>query len=507
MSGYIPDLFSTPRGQLITTAVVSGAAVATLIFGFQALEREERLSALKNSIPSISDEKHHTTKLNSFGASNETVEDKEDARNLALAQRAQAGDFDEELILEQLARNQVFLTPEGLDKLRSSFVVVVGCGGVGSHCTASLARSGVSKIRLIDFDQVTLSSLNRHAVATLADVGTSKVHCLQRRLMAITPWTQFDLRQQKFDGDVAAELLGPFKDGQKPDFIVDAIDNIETKVALLKYCYDNKLPVISSMGAGCKSDPTKIIIGDIGNSTDDGLSRATRKRLKLLGITKGIPVVYSTEQSGEGKAELLPLDQAEFEKGSVGDLGVMPNFRVRILPVLGTMPAIFGMTTANHVILSITGYPVDYAPAKGRDKMYDSIVNYVQSSEEKLARLFEPDMIGLRSPITAGDVAFLAEELYQARSVITGIPTRLMLIRWRRPETINVSVVGEGGEVQKCSTIRLRDLVCMTKDEAARHEKQIFKAGVKLEDLYDKETIARVEKKMAQAAEYEKFRW
>lgn len=185
---------------------------------------------------------------------------------------------------------------------------------------ASLARSGVSKMRLIDFDQVTLSSLNRHAVATLADVGISKVQCLQRRLMAITPWVQFDLRQQKFDGDVAAEVLGPWKDGQKPDFVVDAIDNIETKVALLKYCHDNNVPVISSMGAGCKGDPTKIIIGDIGNSTDDGLSRATRRRLKLLGVTKGIPVVYSTEQSGEGKAELLPLDQAEFEKGSVGDL-------------------------------------------------------------------------------------------------------------------------------------------------------------------------------------------
>lgn len=362
-------------------------------------------------------------------------------------------------------------------------------------------------MRLIDFDQVTLSSLNRHSVATLADVGTSKVHCLQRRLVAITPWAQFDLRQQKFDGDVAAQLLGPWKDGQKPDFIVDAIDNIDTKVALLKYCYDNKLPVISSMGAGCKGDPTKIMIGDIGNSTDDRLSRATRRRLKLLGVTKGIPAVFSTEKSGDGKAELLPLDPTELEKGSVGDLGVMANFRVRILPVLGTMPAIFGMTVANHVILSITGYPVDYAQAKGRDKMYDQIINYVQSSEEKLARQWMPDIIGLRSPITVGDVAFLADELYNGRSAITGIPTRLMLIRWRRPETANVSVIGEGREVQKCSTIRLRDLVCMTKDEAARHEQKILKERIELEELYDKETIAKVEKKMAEAAENEKHRW
>ncbi|EHK19898.1 uncharacterized protein TRIVIDRAFT_224552 [Trichoderma virens Gv29-8] len=96
------------------------------------------------------------------------------------------------------------------------------------------------------------------------------------------------------------------------------------------------------MGAGCKGDPTRIVFGDIGTSKDDGLSRDTRRRLKLLGITSGILIVYSTEQSGEGKAELLPLPEEEFQKGSVGDLGVMANFRVRILPVLGTMPAIFG---------------------------------------------------------------------------------------------------------------------------------------------------------------------
>jgi tRNA A37 threonylcarbamoyladenosine dehydratase len=281
--------------------------------------------------------------------------DKEDARNALLAQRALAGDFDNELILEQLARNRVFLTDGGLDKLRSTFVVIVGCGGVGSHCASALARSGVGRLRLIDFDQVTLSSLNRHAVATLSDVGLSKVQCLRRRLVAITPWVGFDLCLEKFDGQSAARLLGSWEDGQKPDFVVDAIDNIDSKVELLKYCHDNKIPVISSMGAGCKSDPTRIVVGDIGTSTDDGLSRATRRRLKLKGVTSGIPVVYSTEKEGDGKAKLLPLPEEEFQKGNVGDLGVMKDFRVRILPVLGTMPAVFGYTVANHVICSISG--------------------------------------------------------------------------------------------------------------------------------------------------------
>ncbi|KHO01377.1 Molybdenum cofactor biosynthesis, MoeB [Metarhizium album ARSEF 1941] len=504
MASLIKDAITSPRFHLFATAVLSGATVA-LILGYQGLERERRLSELKRSIPSPGDGGHHTSKLNNFGASPGSTPDKEDARNQALSRRALAGDFDEELILEQLARNRVFLTTEGLAKLRDSFVIVVGCGGVGSHCAASLARSGVSKIRLIDFDQVTLSSLNRHAVATLADVGIPKVQCLRRRLIGIAPWVKFDLQQEKFDGSVASRMLGAWEDGRRPDFIVDAIDNIDTKVELLKHCHDHNLPVISVMGAGCKSDPTRIVIGDIGASRDDGLSRVTRRRLKLLGITSGIPVVYSTEQSGEGKAELLPLPEEEFEKG-VGDLGVMPNFRVRILPVLGTMPAIFGLTAANHVILSITGYPLNYVPAKGREKMYEGMMTYVQGSEDRLARILGLDTVGLKTPLTSGDVAFLAEELYHGRSAVSGISTKLALIRWQRPQHTNMTVIGEGKDMQKCSTVRLRDLVCMTKEEASRHEKEVFKAGKALDQVYEKDTIERIEAKLAAAAKYEPCR-
>lgn len=251
----------------------------------------------------------------------------------------------------------MFLTPDGLDRLRAAFVVVVGCGGVGSHAAAALARSGVSTLRLVDFDQVTLSSLNRHAVATLADVGLPKVQCLQRRLAQVTPWVRFDLRAEKFDAGSAEALLSGWEGAgeRKPEFVVDAIDNIDTKVALLKYCHEHGIPVISAMGAGCKSDPTRICVGDISATTDDPLSRATRRKLKLQGVTHGIPAVYSTEKAAEGKAQLLPLSDEEFKKGTVGDLAPAADFRVRILPVLGTMPAIFGMTVANHVILQITG--------------------------------------------------------------------------------------------------------------------------------------------------------
>ncbi|KAI2611837.1 ubiquitin-protein ligase molybdopterin-converting factor [Hypoxylon sp. NC1633] len=509
MSSFLERASSNSKVQLTATAIATAVVVAGTILGFQRLQREERLHRLKDSIPSPIDEGEALRRLNSFGGASKT--DKEDLRNELLARRAQAGDYDDELILEQLARNRVFLTPEGLDKLRNSFVIVVGCGGVGSHCTAALARSGVSKIRLIDFDQVTLSSLNRHAVATLADVGSPKVHCLQRRLLAITPWVNFDLRQEKFWDQAADELLAPWKEsGQKPDYIVDAIDNIDTKVALLKYCHDHNLPVISSMGAGCKSDPTRILVGDIATGTDDRLSRSTRRRLKLLGITKGIPTVYSTEQTGEGKAELLPLPEDEFQKGKVGDLGVLPDFRVRILPVLGTMPAVFGYTVANHVILSIAGYPQDYVPAKGREKMYEGLLAAVQGGEERVLRHMTSGdaniTLGLKIPITTGDVAFLVEEIFKGRSAISGLATRLTLVRWRKPKSTILIKIGEGSNEQKSSNLKLHELVCMTKEEAVRHDKEVLRGDKKPEEIYDSATVDKVETLLKDTTKYEKYR-
>lgn len=407
-----------------------------------------------------------------------------------------------DLILEQLARNRVFLTDDGLGKLRDAFVIVVGCGGVGSHATAALARSGVSKLRLIDFDQVTLSSLNRHAVATLADVGTPKVHCIRRRLEQITPWTHFDCRNELFGEASAPAQLAPL-DGQAPTFVIDAIDNIDSKVALLHYCSKNKIPVISSMGAGCKSDPTRIFVGDISTSTDDPLSKSTRRKLRALGVKDGIPVIYSTERPGPGKAQLLPLAEEEFAKGSVGELGVLPDFRVRILPVLGTMPAIFGMAVANHVILEITGYPHDYLPSKARDKMYDGILGALQGTEERVARSFGLDAQGLKIPITQDDVGYLVEEVYHGRSVISGLTTRLCLVRWKKPGQDFIDRRTPG---QKNSLLQMKDLVLMTKEEAAKHEKEVLKGDKKVEEVYDQSVVESVQRSMDDEERFERFR-
>lgn len=418
-----------------------------------------------------------------------------------------------DLILEQLARNRVFLGDEGLAKLRSSFVVVVGCGGVGSHAAASLARSGVSKIRLIDFDQVTLSSLNRHALATLADVGTPKVHCIRRRLEQIAPWVSFDCRNELYGKAASEDVLGPWsltQDGQgrRPDFVLDCIDNITSKVELLHYCHSNSLPVISSMGAGCKSDPTRVVVGDISLSTDDPLSRSTRRRLKLLGVSSGVAAVFSTEKPGPGKATLLPLPEDEFTKGQVGELGVLPDFRARILPVLGTMPAVFGYTVANHVICTITGYPLDYnMGAKGREKLYDTILATLLSLYERMIRqVTGQDTVGLRVPLSKDDIAFVVEEVYRGKSPISGLSNRLALIPWQTPAhgwNMDLSLEKEG---QKTVRMDINDMVCMTKEEALHHEKEVLKGGKKVEEVYDEAVLQRVNLRRREAKEYDQYR-
>ena len=396
----------------------------------------------------------------------------------------------------------MFLTDDGFKKLRASFVIVVGCGGVGSHATSALARSGVSKIRLIDFDQVTLSSLNRHAVATLADVGTPKVLCLEKRLHQVAPWVTFDCRNELFSKAVAGRQLASWE-GQKPDYIIDAIDNIESKVALLAYCYNHSLPVISAMGAGCKSDPTRIFIGDISASTEDPLSRSTRRLLRAEGVSTGIPVVYSTEKPGPGKAQLLPLPEEEFAKGNVNELGVLPDFRVRILPVLGTMPAVFGYAVANHIILEVASYPHEYGPGKAREKMYDSILGNLQGLEERLAIARGEDVIGLKIPVNKEDVAYLVEEVFRGRSIISGLTTRLALVRWQAPKqnSVDRSITG-----QIVSRLKLSDLVCVTKEEAMMHEREILKGKGNPREIYEEHVLRTVEERASEEAIYARYR-
>ena len=245
-------------------------------------------------------------------------------------------------------------------------------------------------------------------------------------------------------------------------------------------------------------------MGDISASVEDPLSRATRRRLRAVGVSEGIPVVYSTEKPGPGKAQLLPLPEEEFLKGQTNELSVLPDFRARILPVLGTMPAVFGYTVANFVILEVTEYPHESGAGKGREKMYDNILANLQGLEERLVRHEGADSLGLKIPVTKDDVGYLIEEVYRGKSVISSLPTRLALVRWRVPKSgFKMEETREG---QKNVKLSLIDLVCMTKDEAATHEKEVLKGGRAPEEIYGTDVLQLVKRRREEERHYQQYR-
>lgn len=208
--------------------------------------------------------------------------------------------YDDSLIREQLARNFAFLGDDAMKNLKDAFVIVVGLGGVGSHTALSLIRSGVGHVRLIDFDQVSLSSLNRHAVATLDDVGRPKVVVCQEHFKAIAPWVHIQAWVEIFNESDAARLFSPFRVPGKtfgsssgkeipPTYVVDCIDNLNTKVGLLAYCHNDGIKIFSSMGASAKCDPTRICIGDLTATEEDPLAKSVRRRLRERGIPQVPP--------------------------------------------------------------------------------------------------------------------------------------------------------------------------------------------------------------------------
>jgi len=168
-----------------------------------------------------------------------------------------------------------------------------------------LVRSGVGKIRLIDFDQVTLSSLNRHAVANMEDVGSSKAEVMRRRLLQIVPWCQIEAVTHMFKAVDASALLGG-----SPDYVLDCIDDVSTKAELIAYCVQNNLPVLTAMGAGGKSDPTRIRISPLSDCVNDPLASKIKWKLrKKHGVSAdSVMCVFSVEKP---RCDLLPLDEEQ----------------------------------------------------------------------------------------------------------------------------------------------------------------------------------------------------
>lgn len=365
----------------------------------------------------------------------------------------------DEIVSEQLTRNIQFFGLEFQQKVTASYVVIIGLGGVGSHAASMLLRSGVGRLLLVDFDQVSLSSLNRHAVATREDVGIPKAQCLKKHFSAIFPECQIDARVLLYDASSEEDILSGH-----PDFVLDCIDNIDTKVALLAACVRRGLKVLSATGAGARADPTRIRVADLRESTNDPLSRSVRHRLrKDYGIEGGIPVVFSLEKP---KVKLLPFKGSNGEEENPSDYQIVPGFRVRIIPVLGTIPAIFGQIMASYVVTQLAGFQVHTEPVVNLDTDHYHILHQRLIEHEEL--LYGTAM---QVQVDVAEVMYIVKDLWRGRSareqsiehVGRGMwrsVNELMLVRWdqRKPASVSNLILLKFKEADEHESRTLDDI-------------------------------------------------
>lgn len=177
--------------------------------------------------------------------------------------------------------------------LASKHVFIFGLGGVGGYSAEALIRAGIGEITLIDFDEVSISNINRQLIAFNSTVGKKKTELFKTRLLDINPELKINIFDQFYDESLNDKIFA-----QKPDFVIDAIDTQRAKIALLTYCYNNNIPVFSSMGAGNRIDPTKLFIADISENkkTNCSFIKNLIHNLKKNGIETGITCVFSSEK-------------------------------------------------------------------------------------------------------------------------------------------------------------------------------------------------------------------
>jgi tRNA A37 threonylcarbamoyladenosine dehydratase len=237
-------------------------------------------------------------------------------------------------------RPRELLGEAGFAALRAARVVVVGLGGVGSHAVSALVRAGVGRLLLVDFDVLTWSSMGRVAMAQPEDVGQPKAAVLARRARAFVPEIEIEASTLFFHEDSAAELL----DAGPVDLLIDAIDSVNPKVALLREGHRRGLTTLSSMGAAGRTDPAAVRIDDISETRRCPLARVIRRRLRRFGVERGVRCVYSLEEP----VKPLPPDEAEpaYARGRARNR----------LPNLAVMPGIFGYALASEAITSLAGY-------------------------------------------------------------------------------------------------------------------------------------------------------
>ena len=230
---------------------------------------------------------------------------------------------------EWLERTSLLLGDEKLKKLQNANVLVVGLGGVGAYAAEMIARSGVGRMTIADADTVSPTNINRQLIALHSTIGKEKSELMADRLRDINPEIELVVVNRFIKDDETDALL----DSDKFDYVVDAIDTLSPKLALIKGCLDRNIPLVSSMGAGAKTDPTKMEICDIAKTHHCPLAHMLRKRLHKIGIRSGFRAVFSPEPVREGA---MILCEEQNKKSNTGTISYIP--------------ALFGIGCASVVI-------------------------------------------------------------------------------------------------------------------------------------------------------------
>lgn len=222
---------------------------------------------------------------------------------------------------------------KGLERLKNAAVLIVGVGGVGAYAAEMLVRAGIGKMVIADSDTVSESNINRQLVALHSTIGRAKTEVLSERLYDINPKLDLRVVNEYIKDEKTDQIL----DSDHFDYVVDAIDTLSPKLALIKGCMDRGIPIVSSMGAGAKTDPTKMEICDISKTHHCPLAHMLRKRLHKIGIRKGFKAVFSAEPPKEGA---MILCEERNKKSNVGTVSYLP--------------ALFGIGCASVVIRDLT---------------------------------------------------------------------------------------------------------------------------------------------------------
>ncbi len=229
-----------------------------------------------------------------------------------------------------MSRTQLLLGDEKIEALQTKNVLVVGLGGVGGICAEMIARAGVGKMTIVDADTVDLSNANRQIPALHSTAGKGKAEVMAERLKDINPELDLTVLHVYIKEELTIQILeeGNF------DYAVDCIDTLSPKVFFIKACKDRNIPIVSSLGAGGKMDPSQVVITDISKTYQCNLASYVRKKLNALGIRKGLTVVFSAEPVDQ---ERVIVTEKAFPKKS-------------IIGTISYMPAIFGCMVASVVI-------------------------------------------------------------------------------------------------------------------------------------------------------------